>query len=56
MIVGAMNAQREAIVAAKANSMSTKRSSPAARSWGILKLPSDTLKDLFEHEDGFLDA
>jgi hypothetical protein len=28
----------------------------AARSWGTLKLPSATLKDLLEHEDGFLDA
>jgi hypothetical protein len=28
----------------------------AARSWGILKLPSYTLKDLLKREDGFLDA
>jgi hypothetical protein len=28
----------------------------AAGSWGILKVPSDTLRDLLEQEDGFLDA
>lgn len=28
----------------------------AARSWGILKLPPNTLKGFLEHEDGFLDA